>query len=64
MVITVGQARPGDIVLDAAGKAWQRGDEFTDWSTFDGPVYVFGAWQAAYGPQGDLVLLARGGKRA
>lgn len=63
-MISVGQARPGDVVLDAQGKCWRRGEEFSDWSTFDGPVYVFGAWDASYGPQGDLTLLARDGKRA
>lgn len=64
MNITVGHARPGDVVLDSEGKAWQRGDEFYTWATFDGPVLVFGPWEASYGPQGELTLLVRDGQPA
>lgn len=60
--ITVGQAKPGDVLLDGNGTVWQRGDEFYTWSTFTGPVLVFGEWKAEYGPQGPLDLLVRDGK--
>ena len=64
MTITASQARPGDILLDTEGQAWQRGDKFYDWSTFAGPVGFYGEWSDTYGPQGELVLLARDGKPA
>ena len=38
MTITASQARPGDILLDTAGTAWQRGDEPFQWATFSGLV--------------------------
>lgn len=60
--ITAGQAQDGDVVLDSAGKAWQRGAGPSRWSTFDGPVSYYGPWDDAYGPQGDLILIARDGK--
>jgi hypothetical protein len=58
------QAKPDDVVIDRQGKVWQRGaqDSPVVWSTFDGPVMYFGPWLPSYGPQGDLVLLARGGR--
>lgn len=62
MKITVGHARPGDVVLDSAQTVWKRGDEFYTWATFDGPVVHFGPWEASYGPQGELTLLVRDGK--
>ena len=61
MMITVSEAKPGDILLDSAGQAWQRGPEFCNWSTFTGPVFAYEPWSDAYGPQGPLTLLARGG---
>ena len=64
MTITASQAQPGDILLDTTGQAWQRGPETYTWSTFAGPVGYYGDWSDAYGPQGDLVLLARDGKPA
>ena len=64
MTITVSEAHPGDILLDMAGQAWQRGDEAFNWSTFTGPVFFYGPWSDAYGPQGELTLLARDGKPA
>ena len=64
MTITAVQAQPGDILLDSAGQAWQRGPEFFTWATFTGPVGYFGPWSDEYGPQGELVLLVRGGKPA
>ena len=64
MTITAAEAQPGDILLDSAGQAWQRGDKFYNWSTFTGPVGFYGEWSDTYGPQGDLVLLARDGKPA
>ena len=64
MTITVADAQPGDILLDSAGTAWQRGTEPYFWATFTGPVGFYGPWMDAYGPQGELVLLARGGKAA
>ena len=64
MTITASEARPGDILLDAAGTAWQRGDETFTWATFTGPVGFYGEWSDSYGPQGELVLLARDGKPA
>ena len=62
--MTVSEARPGDILLDSGGQAWRRGDNSYTWSTFAGPVGFYGDWSDAYGPQGDLVLLARDGKPA
>lgn len=62
MIITVGHAQPGDVLLDSSGTVWQRGDEFYTWSTFSGPVLHFGPWEASYGPQGELTLLVRDGK--
>ena len=62
MTITAAEAQSGDILLDSAGTAWQRGDEAFAWSTFTGPVFFFGPWLDSYGPQGELVLLVRGGK--
>jgi len=62
VTITASQARPGDILLDCEGNAWQRGPEFYDWSTFTGPVAYYGPWQDSYGPQGELALLARDGR--
>ena len=62
--MTVSEARPGDILLDSGGQAWQRGDKFYDWSTFAGPVGFYGPWQDSYGPHGELTLLARDGKPA
>ena len=62
--MTAAEAQPGDILLDGDGKAWQRGPERFTWSTFDGPVLVYGPWEDSYGPQGDLVLLARDGRPA
>jgi hypothetical protein len=62
--VTADQAQPGDIVLDGNGKAWQRGADRTDWSTFEGPVLHFGEWLDSYGPQGDLTLLVRDGRAA
>ena len=64
MTITAAEARPGDILLDSAETAWQRGPEVYSWATFTGPVVFYGPWMDAYGPQGDLVLLARDGKPA
>ena len=64
MTITAAQALPGDVVLDGGGTCWQRGAERYNWSTFSGPVLVFGPWEDSYGPQGDLDLIARGGKPA
>ena len=64
MTITASEARPGDILLDSAGTAWQRGDKPYNWATFSGAVLYFGPWSDAYGPQGELVLLARGGEPA
>lgn len=64
MTITAAQAQPGDIVLDAQETAWQRGPESYTWATFAGPVGFFGPWNDSYGPQGELTLLARGGKPA
>jgi hypothetical protein len=64
VTITADQARPGDVLLDTSGTAWQRGGEAFQWSTFAGPVFFYGPWQDSYGPQGELVLLARGGKPA
>ena len=64
MTITAAEAGPGDILLDAAGTAWQRGAEPYFWAKFSGPVVYYGPWSDAYGPQGELVLLARGGKPA
>lgn len=56
------QARPGDVVLDPQGKTWQRtGENIWNWATFDGPVGYYGDWLPEYGPQGELVLLVRGG---
>lgn len=62
MTITQEQARPGDVLLDPDGTEWKRGDEFYQWSTFDGPVFAEGPWQDSYGPQGELTLLVRDGK--
>jgi hypothetical protein len=62
--MTLTDARPGDILLDSAGTAWQRGPEVYSWATFSGPVFFYGPWSDAYGPQGELVLLARDGKPA
>ena len=64
MTITASHARPGDILLDHAGKAWQRGTGRHDWATFDGPVVFYGPWSDEYGPQGELTLIARDGKPA
>ena len=64
MTITVADAQPGDVLLDSSGTVWQRGSELYLWATFIGPVLFYGPWMDAYGPQGDLVLLARGGKPA
>ena len=64
MTITASQAEPGDILLDSAGTAWQRGPEVFTWSTFAGPVFFYGPWLDSYGPQGELVLLVRDGKPA
>ena len=64
MTITAAQARPGDILLDSAGTAWQRGDETFTWATFAGPVGYYGPWSDAFGPQGELALLVRDGKPA
>jgi hypothetical protein len=64
MTITAAQAQPGDVLLDSAGTAWQRGSEAYFWATFSGPVGFYGPWQDSYEPQGELVLLARGGKPA
>ena len=64
MTITASQARPGDILLDSGGTAWQRGDESFTWATFAGPVGFYGPWSDWYGPLGELVLLARDGKPA
>lgn len=63
MKITAHQAKPGDVVLDVGGTEWKRGDSPSSWSTFSGPVLVFGPWKARYGPQGELDLLVRDGKR-
>jgi len=62
--ITAAGAQPDDILLDDAGTAWQRGPESFTWATFNGPVGYYGPWQDSYGPQGELALLARGGKPA
>ena len=62
MTITQSEALPGDVVLDGGGTCWQRGAERYSWSTFSGPVLVFGPWSDEFGPQGDLTVLARGGK--
>ena len=59
--ITAAQAQSGDVLLDSAGSVWQRGPEFYTWSTFTGPVAFYGPWTDALGPQGDLILLVRGG---
>lgn len=65
MTITAHQAKPGDVLLDSAGTAWQRGGpEVFEWATFSGPVGYYGPWLDSYGPQGDLVLLVRDGKPA
>ena len=62
MTITAAEAQPGDVLLDSAGTAWQRGAGPSSWSTFDGPVSFYGPWLDSYGPQGPLVLLTRDGK--
>lgn len=54
-------AMSGDVVLDASGKVWQRGDTPEQWSTFGGPVVFMGPWKPSYGPQGTLILLVRNG---
>jgi hypothetical protein len=59
--ITAGQAQPGDVLLDSAGGCWQRGPDSFSWSTFSGMVVYYGPWLDSYGPQGELVLLVRGG---
>ena len=64
MTITASDAQPGDILLDSAGTAWQRGNETSNWSTFTGPVGFYGPWFDSYGPQGELTLLVRDGKPA
>ena len=64
MTITAPEARSGDVLLDSEGQAWQRGPESYSWSTFNGPVGFYGPWLDAYGPQGELTLLARDGKPA
>jgi len=64
MTITASEAEPGDVLLDAGGTVWQRGPEIFTWSRFSGPVTYYGPWSGAYGPQGELVLLARDGKPA
>ena len=64
MTITAPDAQPGDILLDSAGTAWQRGNEAFNWSTFTGPVGFYGPWFDSYGPQGELTLLVRDGKPA
>ncbi len=60
-MITAGEARPGDVLLDASGVTWQRGPQSYNWSTFAGPVGFYGPWQESYGPQGDLTVLVRNG---
>ena len=62
MTITASEAKPGDILLDSARTAWQRGDDAFTWSTFSGPVGFYGPWSDTYGPQGELTLLVRDGK--
>ena len=62
--LTPDQVQPGDVVLDGTGGCWLRGDSAHSWSTFAGPVMYFGPWLEEYGPQGELVLLARGGQPA
>ena len=64
VTLTASEARPGDILLDANGTAWQRGDSSFTWATFGGPVTFYGPWSDSYGPQGELALLVRDGKRA
>jgi hypothetical protein len=65
ITITAAGARPGDVLLDGSGTAWQKiGPEVFEWATFAGPVGYYGPWLDSYGPQGELVLLARGGKPA
>ena len=64
MSITQAEAQPGDILLDSAKTAWQRGDESFTWSTFSGPVLYEGPWSDSYGPQGELIVLVRDGKPA
>lgn len=63
--MTAHQARPGDVLLDGNGTEWKKiGPEVFEWATFDGPVFHEGPWLLEYGPQGDLTLIARGGKPA
>jgi hypothetical protein len=62
--ITASEALPGDVVLDSGGTEWKRGDSPSSWSTFSGPVLVFGPWEDRYGPQGELTLLVRDGEPA
>ena len=42
--MTAHDAQPGDILLDSAGTAWQRGTEPYFWATFTGPVGFYGPW--------------------
>jgi hypothetical protein len=60
--VNAADCQPGDVVLDAAGKTWQRGDRPYRWSTFSGPVGYYGPWKAEYGPVGELTLLVRDGQ--
>lgn len=63
MTITAAEALPGDVVLDSGGTVWQRGGDSRTWFTFGGLVTHEGPWDDAYGPQGELDLVIRAGKR-
>lgn len=63
MTITASHAQPGDVVLDRKGTEWKRGGDSRTWFTFEGLVTHEGPWKARFGPQGDLDLLVRDGKR-
>ena len=63
MTITQADAQPGDILYDTAGMVWQRGAEEFQWSNLEGLYGYYGEWDPmTMGPQGELVLLVRGGK--